>query len=68
MKVILGVLMFVLGLYLYNKEIRNAKEGVRKFNAIWKYRANGFVYALLVGGALLLLSELIMWVVYIIEK
>lgn len=68
MKVILGVFMFVLGLYLYNKEIRDPNEGVHKFNAIWKYRANGFVFALLVGGSLLLLSELIMWVVYSIEK
>jgi hypothetical protein len=63
MKIILGVFMFTLGLYLFNKEIRNGKEGVHKFNAIWKYRSNGFVYALLIGGALLLLSELIIWIV-----
>ncbi|GAB2622886.1 hypothetical protein [Belliella aquatica] len=52
MKVILGLVMFILGMYLYNKEIRKVKVAINKFNAIWKYRNRWFVYALLIGGVL----------------
>jgi hypothetical protein len=62
METLLGLLMLVWGLYLFNKEIRNDRERIHKFNAIWKYHSNGFIYALLIGGALLLIRGLIIWI------
>jgi hypothetical protein len=62
MKVLLGLIIFIWGLYLYFKEIHQDKEGIHKFNAIWKYQSNGFIYALMIGGAIILLRELIIWI------
>ena len=56
MNVILGLIMLTLGLYLYNKEICGKR--IHKFNAIWRYRNDAFVYVLIVGGILFLLKAM----------
>lgn len=56
MNVILGLIMLTWGLYLYNKEIRGKR--IHKFNAIWRYSSDAFVYVLIVGGMLFLIKAL----------
>jgi hypothetical protein len=60
MNVILGLIMLTCGLYLYNNEIRGKR--IHKFNAVWRYRSDVFIYALLVGGTLFLLKALKMFI------
>jgi|GEM_PF-2904739 len=53
-----------LGVYLYRKEIKSDKAGISTFNAIWKIRSRGFVWALLLGGGLMILKEFVVWIWY----
>lgn len=66
MRGVFGIIMLLWGIYLYNKEIRNDKVGINKFNAIWKIQSNGFVYILLIGGTMLCLQELVRLIRFLI--
>lgn len=62
MWILVGFLMFGLGFYLYRKVILTDKVGFHKFNYLDKFRRNAFIYALLMGGAILVLRELVIWI------
>ena len=59
--VVVGLLMLILGGYLYFRVIRRDKVGIHKFNAGYKLRRNIFIYTLIVGGLIMFLRELIIW-------
>lgn len=61
MMVIIGLLIFILGAYLYFRIIRRDKVGVHKFNAGFKIRRNLFIYTLILGGFIMFVRELIIW-------
>jgi hypothetical protein len=62
MAFVVGLIMFSIGLYLYNKKIRRDKIGVSIFNVYWKTKRNGFIFLLLFGGLTLVLRELILMI------
>lgn len=62
MWILVGLAMFGLGVYLYRKVIITDKVGLHKFNYLDKFRRNAFIYALLIGGAIMVLRELIIWI------
>lgn len=59
--IFIGLMIFILGAYLYFRIIRRDKVGVHKFNAIHKIGRNLFIYALLLVGFITVLRELIVW-------
>ena len=59
--VFIGLLIFILGVYLYFRIIRRDKVGVHKFNAGHKIRRNLFIYALIVVGFIMFVRELTIW-------
>lgn len=62
MYILIGLVVFGLGLYLYRKIILPDKVGLHKFNFLDKFRRNGFIYALLMGGAIMVIRELFIWI------
>ncbi|MBB6325884.1 hypothetical protein FHS59_001512 [Algoriphagus iocasae] len=62
MLILVGLIMFGLGVYLYRKIILPDKVGFHKFNFNRKFRRNAFVYALLMVGAIMVMRDLIIWI------
>jgi len=62
MWILVGLVMFGLGIYLYRKVIMTDKVGLHKFNFLDKFRRNALIYALLVGGPIMVLRELVIWI------
>jgi hypothetical protein len=60
MALIVGLIMFSIGLYLFEKKIRKDKIGVSIFNVYWKTKRNGFILVLLLGGLVMFLREVIL--------
>lgn len=61
MMIFIGLLIFILGVYLYFRIIRRDEVGVQKFNAGHKIRRNLFIYALILVGFITVVRELIVW-------
>jgi len=61
MMIFIGLLIFILGVYLYFRIIRRDEVGVHKFNAGHKIRRNLFIYALILVGFITVMRELIVW-------
>ena len=59
MYILIGSAIFGLGVYLYRKVILPDKVGFHKFNYLDRFRRNALIYALLVGGAIMVLRELV---------
>ncbi|EMS33327.1 hypothetical protein C943_00605 [Mariniradius saccharolyticus AK6] len=62
---LIGLGLLVWGLYRYNKEIRKDKAGITIFTWYWKTQRNGFIYALLIGGTILCLQELVRFIKFL---
>ena len=60
MAFLVGLLMFLMGLYLYTKKIRRDKVGISILNVYWKTKRNGFIFLLLFGGLTMIVRELIL--------
>jgi len=61
MMIFIGLLMFILGVYLYFRIIRRDKVGLHKFNYLDKFRRNMLIYFIIVGGIIVVIRELIIW-------
>jgi hypothetical protein len=61
MMIFIGLLMFILGVYLYFRIIRRDKVRLHKFNYLDKFRRNMLIYFLIVGGIIVVIRELIIW-------
>lgn len=61
MKIVIGLLIFILGAYLYFRIIRRDKVGIHKFNSEYKIKRNFFIYTLLTIGFIMFVRELIIW-------
>lgn len=62
MTFIVGLIMFSMGLYLYNKKIRRDKIEISIFNVYWKTKRNGFILLLLFGGLTVVVREFILMI------
>lgn len=62
MEFIVGIALFGLGLYLYRKVILPDKVGFHKFNYLDKFQRNALIWFLMVGGCILVVRELIIWI------
>lgn len=62
MALVIGLMLFSTGLYLFNLKIRKDKSGISIFNMYWKSKRNGFIYLLLFGGLIMCIRELILLV------
>jgi hypothetical protein len=60
MLILVGCLIFFLGLYLYSRIIRRDKIGMHKFNFEYKIRRNLFIYCLMVGGLIMIIREIVL--------
>jgi hypothetical protein len=61
MMIFIGLLIFILGVYLYFRIIRRDKVGLHKFNYLDKIRRNMLIYFLIAGGFIVFVRELIIW-------
>ncbi len=59
--IFIGLLIFILGVYLYFRIIRRDKVGIHKFNSEYKIRRNLFIYSLMTVGFIMFIRELIIW-------
>ncbi len=57
--IFIGVIGFILGIYLYFRVIRRDKVGIHKFNYLDKIRRDMLIYFLIVGGIIVFIRELI---------
>ncbi len=62
MLILVGLIMFGLGFYLDRKIILQDKVGFHKFNYLDKFRRNALIYFLFIGGCILVVRELIIWI------
>lgn len=62
MLILVGLIIFGLGVYLYRKVILPDKVGFHKFNHLDKFRRNALIYFCLIGGCILMVRELIIWI------
>jgi hypothetical protein len=58
--IIMGLLMIILGGFLYSRFLLKDKVGVNKFNFEYKIRRNIFIFTLLIGGVIIVARELIL--------
>lgn len=61
MMIFIGLLIFILGVYLHFRFIRRDKVGLHKFNYLDKIRRNMLIYFLIAGGFIVFVRELIIW-------
>lgn len=62
MWILIGLAIFGLGFYLYRKVILPDKVGLHKFNYLDKFRRNALIYFFLIGGCIMIVRELIIWI------
>ena len=62
MLILVGLILFGIGVYLYRKVILPDKVGLHKFNYIDIFRRNALIYFLLIGGGIMVVRELIIWI------
>ena len=62
LKILIGLALFGWGYYDYRRVIKPDKVGLHKFNFLWKYKRNAFIYALMVWGVIMVGRELIIWI------
>jgi len=61
MLILVGLAIFGLGVYLHRKVVHTDKVGFHKFNYLDKFRRNALIYFCLIGGCILVVRELIIW-------
>lgn len=59
MLILIGLLIFLLGVYLHFRIIRRDKVGIHKFNSEHKIKRNVIIYSLIILGFITLARELI---------
>ncbi|SMP30260.1 hypothetical protein SAMN06265367_106300 [Algoriphagus winogradskyi] len=62
MLILVGIILFEIGVYLYRKVIVPDKVGLHKFNYEYKFRRNALIYFLMIGGVIMVVRELIFWI------
>ncbi len=62
MLILVGLIIFGLGVYLYRKVILPDKVGFHKFNYEYKFKRNIIIYCLLTLGGITVVRELIIWI------
>ncbi|UZD22197.1 hypothetical protein [Algoriphagus halophytocola] len=67
MWILVGLILLGLGVYLYRKVILPDKVGFHKFNYEYKFRRNGSIYLLLIGGCIMVVRELIIWIWFLVS-
>ena len=55
---LIGLLMLLVGLYRFYKEIKKDKVGINIFNSYWKSKRNTVIYVLILGGTIMCLQGL----------
>jgi hypothetical protein len=59
--IFIGLLIFILGVYLYFRIIRRDMVGIHKFNSEYKIKRNLSIYSLMTVGFIMFVRELIIW-------
>ena len=62
MLILVGLILFGIGVYLYRRVILPDKVGFHKFNYGHKFKRNSFIYCLLTLGGITVIRELIIWI------
>ncbi len=61
--IFIGLLIFILGVYLYFRIIRRDKVGIHKFNSGYKIKRNVTIYSLIALGFIIVTRELVIWLI-----
>lgn len=59
LKTLIGIFLFGLGYYRYRRVIKPDKIGFHKFNFLYKFQRNAFIYALMACGLIMVGRELV---------
>ncbi|GMQ27215.1 hypothetical protein Aoki45_38980 [Algoriphagus sp. oki45] len=58
-KILIGLVLFGWGYYRYQRVIKPDKVGFHKFNFLYKFERNAFIYALMACGLIMVVRELV---------
>lgn len=59
LKILIGLVLFGWGYYRYRQVIKPDKVGFHKFNFLYKFQRNAFIYALIACGLIMVMRELV---------
>lgn len=59
LKILIGLVLFGWGYYWYRRVIKPDNVGFHKFNFLYKFQRNAFIYSLMAWGLIMVVRELV---------